>query len=240
MTRKTPQHLLGVAQPGAQFVQLEVRELQMAEAVLVQGVCVLTSTEQPGHDRGVSKAEDPSGFGWVEPFGQRREHHGDLVWWGFQTGQGRVAPGSERAATGLASKCLNVLNTAMFAIALKTRGLEREFSQSTGTAGWDRRSLRCLSEWRAPRRLFTSQQGRTGAGAAPPPVKEVKPRRQAEQSSGVRGFRRWWSVVRLVPPREEEDRRWNQSKRQSTVRKRRRQTTSRNTNTGKAIRILAA
>jgi hypothetical protein len=77
-------------------------------------------------DRGVSKAEDPLGGGWVEPFGQSGEHHGDLVRWGFQTVQGRVAPGSERAATGLASKCLNVLSTAMFAIAQKTRGLERQ------------------------------------------------------------------------------------------------------------------
>jgi hypothetical protein len=34
-----PQDLLDVAQPGAQFVQMEVRELEMAEEVLVQGVC---------------------------------------------------------------------------------------------------------------------------------------------------------------------------------------------------------
>jgi hypothetical protein len=30
-----PQHLLGAAEPGAQFVQLEVRELEMAEEALV-------------------------------------------------------------------------------------------------------------------------------------------------------------------------------------------------------------
>jgi hypothetical protein len=43
-----PQDLLGVAQPGAEFVQLEMREVQIAEAVLVQGLRVLSSTGQKG------------------------------------------------------------------------------------------------------------------------------------------------------------------------------------------------
>ena len=94
------------------------------------------------------------------PSASRDEHQGDLVRWGFQTVSGSVAPGSERAATGRASKCLHALSTAMFAISQKTRGLEHHCCQSTGPAGSDRRSLRCLSEWRAPRRLFTSLQGR--------------------------------------------------------------------------------
>ena len=66
-----PQHLLGAAQPGAQFVQLDVWELEMQEEALVQGVCVLASTEEPGGNRGLSKAEDSFGGGRVEPFGQR-------------------------------------------------------------------------------------------------------------------------------------------------------------------------
>jgi hypothetical protein len=41
-----PENLFGVAQSGAQFVQPEVWEPEMVEEVLVQGVCVLTSTEQ--------------------------------------------------------------------------------------------------------------------------------------------------------------------------------------------------
>ena len=36
-----PQDLLGVAQPGAQFIQLEVRELKMGEEALVQRLSVL-------------------------------------------------------------------------------------------------------------------------------------------------------------------------------------------------------
>jgi hypothetical protein len=62
-----PQNLFGSAQSGAQFVQLQVREVQMAEEALVQGVCVLASTEQPGRDGGLSKAEDPLGRGGSSP-----------------------------------------------------------------------------------------------------------------------------------------------------------------------------
>src|SRR6266566_444086 len=82
----------------------------------------------------------------------------------------------------------------------------------------------------APRRLFTSRQGRTGRGAGSPPDEGVEARRQAGQSSGQRGLSRRWSVVRLAPPREEEGRKWNQQRRPSLARESRRQPTSRNTN----------
>ncbi len=49
----------------------------------------------------------------------------------------------------------------------------------------------------APRRLFTSLQGRTGVGAGSTTDEAVEARRQAGQSSGVRGFRRRWSVLRI-------------------------------------------
>jgi len=42
--KREPEHLRG----AAQLVQLQVREMQMTEEALVQGVCVLTSTEQKG------------------------------------------------------------------------------------------------------------------------------------------------------------------------------------------------
>jgi hypothetical protein len=44
----------------------------------------------------------------------------------------------------------------------------------------------------------------------------------------------------LAPRGKEEGRNWNQSRHQSNARERRRQTTSRNTNTGNTIPILAA
>ncbi len=39
-----PQHLFIATQSGAQFIQLEVREPEMAEAALVQGLGVLACT----------------------------------------------------------------------------------------------------------------------------------------------------------------------------------------------------
>ncbi len=80
-----PQHVFGAAEPGAQFVQLEVREPEMAEKALVQDLRVLTSTGQPGSDRGLSKAEDTLSSRRTQPFGQRRQHHCDLMRGGFQT-----------------------------------------------------------------------------------------------------------------------------------------------------------
>ena len=40
-----PEDLCGATQPGSQFVQLEVREVQMAEEALVQGLRMLESRE---------------------------------------------------------------------------------------------------------------------------------------------------------------------------------------------------
>jgi hypothetical protein len=43
-----PQHLLSAAQPCAQFVQLEGREVQMEEEALMQALCMLACTGQKG------------------------------------------------------------------------------------------------------------------------------------------------------------------------------------------------
>ena len=40
-----PQHVCGAAQPGAQFVQLQVRELEVGEAAPLQCLSVLESRE---------------------------------------------------------------------------------------------------------------------------------------------------------------------------------------------------
>jgi hypothetical protein len=75
--RKT--HLFGAAQPGAQFIQLEVGDLQGVEAVLMQRLCMFPCTSEPGGEGGLPGAEDPLGSRWVQPFGQCRQYHGDLV-----------------------------------------------------------------------------------------------------------------------------------------------------------------
>jgi len=111
-----PQHLLRAAQLGSQFIQLEVRKVEVAEAVLVQGLCMFPCASQPRGDGGLSVAEDTLGSRKIQPFGQRREHHCDLVRRGFQTVQGRVASSTERGAAGLAAKGLDLLGMPMLAI----------------------------------------------------------------------------------------------------------------------------
>jgi hypothetical protein len=101
--------LFGTAQPRAQLVQLQVRQVEITEAVLVQGLCMFPSASQPGDDGGLPVAEDPFGRRSVQSFGQRREDHGDLMRGSFQTVQGRVA-------ASLAAKGLDLLGTAMLAI----------------------------------------------------------------------------------------------------------------------------
>jgi hypothetical protein len=83
-----PQDLLGAAQSGAEFVQLQVRKVKVAEAVLMQGLCMVSSASQPSGDSGFSEAEDPLGSGKIQSFGERREDHGDLVRRGFQAVEG--------------------------------------------------------------------------------------------------------------------------------------------------------
>jgi hypothetical protein len=43
-----PEHVVRAAEPGAQFVQLQVRKVELAEEALVQGVRMLTRTGQKG------------------------------------------------------------------------------------------------------------------------------------------------------------------------------------------------
>jgi hypothetical protein len=66
-----PQHLVGAAQPGAQLIQLQMREPEGAERALVQGLSVLASAGQPGGDGRLPVAEDPLGGGRVQSFGER-------------------------------------------------------------------------------------------------------------------------------------------------------------------------
>jgi len=66
-----PQRLRMAAQPGSQFIQLKMREVEMAEEALVQGVRVPACTSEPRRDGGLTGAEDPFGGGNIQPFGQR-------------------------------------------------------------------------------------------------------------------------------------------------------------------------
>src|SRR5215472_13595429 len=86
----------------------------------------------------------------------------------------------------------------------------------------------------ALRRLFTSQQARTGTEAGLTLEEES---RQMGQSSGVRGLRRRCREVRLLPAGEWEVRRWIQQRRQCSA-KQRRKSASKNECPSRSIRIL--
>ena len=43
-----PEHLCGAPKPGAQFIQLQMRELEMAKEAFVQGLCMFPSASQKG------------------------------------------------------------------------------------------------------------------------------------------------------------------------------------------------
>jgi hypothetical protein len=55
-----PEHVLRAAQPGSQFIQVEVWELQMAEGPLVQRLSMLPSASQPRRDGGLTGALRPA------------------------------------------------------------------------------------------------------------------------------------------------------------------------------------
>src|SRR5260370_33695767 len=54
-----PQHLFGASQPGSNFVQLQVREVEVAEGVLVEEVSVLAYASEPGADGALPVAPRP-------------------------------------------------------------------------------------------------------------------------------------------------------------------------------------
>ncbi len=111
-----PEDLFGSVQPGAQFVQLDIRKLEMTEKMLMEDVSVLPCAGQPADDCRLTVAEDPLGGGRVQAFGQSRQDHGDLVRGSLQPVQWGVASGTERGVAGLTPKRLDPLCRAMLAI----------------------------------------------------------------------------------------------------------------------------
>ena len=91
----------------------------------MEELSVLACPSEPGGDGGLTVAEDAFGGGRIQSFGQRREHHCDLLRGGFQTIQGSVASSTASDAAGRTSKGLDPLGMAMLAIPKKTHECER-------------------------------------------------------------------------------------------------------------------
>ena len=194
----------------------------------MEELSVLACPREPPRDGRLTVAEDSFGRGWVEPFGQSREYHGDLVRGGFQTRQGRVVSSAECGVTGLATKGLDLLSSTMLAIpdesvhsrvsVAKVRA--PRFGQANPSV-----SIRLG----APRRLFTSHQGRTGADAGPLPDEGAEARRQVGQSCGERGLSRRGSAVRTLAALDLRGPGWGQHRAQSSASKKMSKSASRNT-----------
>jgi hypothetical protein len=195
--RKT--HLFGVAQPGSSFVHLQMREVQVAEGALVQGLSMLTCTGQPGGNGGLPKAlrparppKDPA----LRP--ARDPHHGDVMGRGFQPRQRRVAPGSEGGTAGRASKGLDLLGLAVLAIS------DQGVDLSIGDPG-----VRTL-------RVGTGESLGVDPNASSPPACDLAPgthrerrwshsrRRSGDETTGgaivwaAGRCRRRWSLLRIL------------------------------------------
>ena len=155
-------------------------------------------------DGRLSIAEDPFGGGSIQSFGQHREHHSDLLRGSFQTVEGSIAPGRERGTAGLAAKGLDPLGLAMRAIS--DEGMDVRISDPcvgallVGTS----EALSGYALGGSPTAFHLAPGTRHAAVADPPPDEEGEARRQAGQSSGVRGLSRRCTVVRLATPFEEE------------------------------------
>ncbi len=88
----------------------------MAERAFVLELRVHARTSHPPREGGLTVAKDTLSRGSVQPFGESRQHHGDLMGRGFQTVQGGVTSSTERGAARLTPERLDWFSLAMLAI----------------------------------------------------------------------------------------------------------------------------
>jgi len=112
-----PPHVCPVAQPGPQFIELEVGEMQLLQPPVMQVGAVLAGACHPAGNRRLSMAEDAARGRDTQPFGQRRQHQPDALGGGFQAVEGRMAARTEGRPTGLTAQRLDALGFPVRAIA---------------------------------------------------------------------------------------------------------------------------
>ncbi len=79
-----PEHMRPAAQPRAQFVELDVGQVEIVKDAVVERGTVLAGARHPGGDGGVPMAKHAPGGGKREPFRQRGEHHCNPLRCGFE------------------------------------------------------------------------------------------------------------------------------------------------------------
>jgi hypothetical protein len=119
-----PEHLYGAAQPGAQFVQLHVWELEVRDA----STCARSERASPrARERLVMVACrgpcDPWSFRRIQPTSQGRQHHGDPAREGvFKRERGVWRRAVKVVRQAGPRKVADPLGLAMLAIPKKPRG----------------------------------------------------------------------------------------------------------------------
>jgi hypothetical protein len=83
----------------------------------VQSLSVRTSTREPAGYGRLLEAENTFTSGSVQPFGECREHHCDLLRGSFKPVQWTVASSTERGVAGLTTKRLDPLSMTVLPIA---------------------------------------------------------------------------------------------------------------------------
>src|SRR4029453_1943723 len=102
-TATQSQRVCPAAQPCAQFIELDVRHLEMPKGADVQRRTMSASTSQPSRDGRVAMAEHTHCSGDKEPFRPSSQHFRNPLGCGFQTIERRIAPGAEGGSTRLAA-----------------------------------------------------------------------------------------------------------------------------------------
>ncbi len=121
-----PEHLCGAAQPCAQFVQLEVREPQIARCERWCKVCAYSPARvRKASDGGLPVAEDTLCSGRIQPKGSRSQRDCDPAREGVFKRYKGVWRRAESGAASRASKGLDLLSTTMGAFSKEARGCER-------------------------------------------------------------------------------------------------------------------
>jgi hypothetical protein len=103
-------------QPGANFVELDVREGEIPQPVVVERRAVFARSREPGRDGGVPMTEHAHRGGDIQPFSQSREHFTDALGRGLEPVQWRIPSRANGRITRLTTHCLDALMLPMGAV----------------------------------------------------------------------------------------------------------------------------
>ncbi len=102
-----PQHVRAIAEVRAEFVQLEMRELEVPNPAVVQRCAVLAGPRQPRADRAFAVAKHPHRCGERETFSQGRQDCCNAGGRCFEPIERCIMAGGEGRSTRLATKGLD-------------------------------------------------------------------------------------------------------------------------------------